>query len=320
LGMLVAITPGILLSYFPQISITSQTLTLGSKFLFYVRTLLWYDLPVVVLGMVGLRVLCLKTGKTGVIIWLFGIVACLPFLVKGTAEPRYIFLLFIPFIVSASFFLDTLLTQRKLPAYLLIGLTILLSLIPVVRFKFLLYRKSTYLLAKDYLEKEIPQNKPLLVNRNNFYLLPSLESQEPKELFSDPYYQSLRSILSTMKKGEIEKMKQVKFIHSLSNMRMLAKKANFTVETDKYDFVVFDYYTQGEKQVLMEEIRFNPKNYELVKTFSPADSFIPLPSLLNIHNPYKHLFSVDRFGPYFEVYEKNENEEIKDSDKANARF
>jgi hypothetical protein len=135
--------------------------------------------------------------------------------------------------------------------------------------------------------------------------LPTKKAQFPNHLYNTSYYVRLRQALSTLSEEEKGNLPNLKLVRSISNMKMLSGEVDWKyLKAKDYDYVVIEYFTDTEKQSFMKKIDFSPSQFMLVKTIAPSKKITNISTVLNIENPVVDLFSIDRFGPYFEIYEK----------------
>jgi hypothetical protein len=300
--LLIYLTPGVIQSYFHQAK-SFLGLSIFDKIIYYPKILFTYNPTIFILGLYGIFHFSKSDKKNATLILSFCLLLFTPFLSKDTLEPRYALSLSILLTVSFVYYLIKLKNYRTIAI-----LTMIYSLLLNLRFIQLLYKPSTYITAKNYLEENIPSQSPILVDRNNFYLLPTKLAQQPKSLYNNSFYQNLNQIVDNLNDQQEVRIKNLKHITSLSNFTTLSDDKPWPIpQAQDYDYVVVEYFSPEERQTYLRKIDFNSSQFQLITTINPAKiptQNLKLNTVLNIENPITYLFSVNQLGPYFEIYQK----------------
>ncbi len=283
--------------------------SLWSQIIFYLQVLLSYQGPIIIIGLIGLIIMAYRKTSFFWLISLFTVSGFAVYLFKAFLNPRSAQPLSLLFIFGTAYLVNLLLKKPFWLAGWLLILTLGYSLILDVRLNYLFFQPSTYVLAKHYLQHQIPNDQPILINRNNIYLVPDLQAQKPTDLYQTDYYQTLKPYLQALTPTDQSDFPNIKQVTSANNLEYLNQRQDLDryFQAQNYRYIVIDYFTPEERQTLWHKYNLNQTDYPLISeqlaSPSPKSS---IPDLLDMNYPLPQLFAIDRFGPNFEIYENHQ--------------
>jgi len=230
-----------------------------------------------------------------------------PYLVKNSTEPRYLLPLTLMLIWLTGMVLKKIYLKYKFYYLILLVLIISYSGLLAFRFNYLMFKPSTYLQAKQWLETSVDQSQRLLINGNNYYLIPSLLSQQPGEIYDLDYYHKINKELIKISDEKQREYANIKNVRPANNLTYLSggKDYQYLFQAKDYEWIVLDYYSQSEKDKLKKWFAME-ENWQPTISFNPRNDGKEVDTTLNIKNPW-NLFKLERFGPYIEIYQNLEN-------------
>ena len=211
------------------------------------------------------------------------------------------FCLFVGVLFNEIFYKFNKIFLKRVFAAVLI-LFLLFMLIQVSRFSYLMFKKETRNLAKNWIEENIPKSETIALEHEDIRFIPDEESLELQSVLAPDFISHKNEFLLSLNKGSYPKNSR-----SILNYWIFAPKEN------KYQFLM----DQGAKYFVISkpglvdvsrsglEAEIISKGGKLLKSFSP---FINQNSLIHSNfphefdNPILDLWALNRFGPIIEIY------------------
>lgn len=276
-----------------------------SQFLFvifaYIKALLFYEPAALILSLAGLIMLYFKSKKTVIVClsWpVFWLTVTYFILhggtIAGNPHLHYVLAIIPWLIVLASYAVYQL--AVRLTLYLkIIFLTLIFIYPAAVAFQYanLLAQKDTRILAKDWVEENIPQDARIISNLSYINPLPTKESiLRQKEIDED----SLRALDKALLKLEDSQYPQPSY--NLLKLGYIARE-KWVIPQDYQYFLVYFWQVENlspQERQLIERGR-------LVAEFNQGG--VGNPSNINggTYTPIYALFNLQRLGPTVRIYE-----------------
>ena len=154
-----------------------------SSFVYYFKTLLFYEPIILIFSLLGVILLWLKSKKTFFIFLSWPIIYISLLYILFHHEPRYVVLILPWLILLASYTLYRLilklLERVKKPSLVKIFILTLVFIYPFItatQYDYLLSQKDTRILSKNWIEKNIPIQTKIISNLSGINPVPTKES------------------------------------------------------------------------------------------------------------------------------------------------
>ncbi len=276
-----------------------------SQFLFvsfaYMKALLFYEPLVLIFSLVGLAFFYFKSKGLALVFltWpVFWLLITYFILhggyIGGNPHLHYILVIIPWLILPASYAVYQL--AAKLPSVLRIILLILVFAYPAaasLQYVNLLGQKDTRILAKEWVEENIPQGSRIVSNWNYINPIPTKESILLQEELDED---SIRALDKALLKTESSEYPQPSY-----NLLKLAyvDKEKWIIPQDYQYFLVFFW---KEENLLPEEKRIMERG-RLIAEFKQSDAGNPENINAGLYMPVSTIFYWDRLGPIVRIYE-----------------
>jgi hypothetical protein len=270
-----------------------------SSILQIAQTLFFMDPVISILGFLGI-IYCLYKRKDGYFMYpaIFLIViypVLLYFMFHD--EPRYVFLLMPIFGVFAAEIIWWIFSFKNvLVKYGIVLGAIIFSLVMNIRYDLLLTRSDTRILAKNWIEQNIPSGSSILVNFSQLHIPQTKESIQDQKVLSSV---SLRSYDQAYLNSDLKNQELQYFV---LNSRFLAgdQSALYNLKTwYAFDYLAFEHQKSDplsdfEKQMVSGRFK--------VQSFYPSLALNGEDFTGNFIGGVWNFFKVQNFGPEVDIY------------------
>jgi len=273
----------------PQLAaFTNQT---HQNIIFFINTFLHYDVAICIFGIIGI----IMAPKIKFPIKTITLCLILLTFTSFYATARSLLPLTVFFSLFAGNGLIWLANQFSKAKLLILTLAFLPSLILSLRFNFLLHQPPTFDSLNTWLRQHTESEIYVAISDSGFSnLIPSLPASQIIRDKNPSYFQSAYQQLSS------QNFHNVVYLDQLKNVG-INPLDHLSSNPPQY---IIDIYFQPRNRINLNTIN---KPYQKIVTFYPLpDFFQPLSYLVqNMVYPYpsKLLFSIQRPGPYIDIYE-----------------
>ncbi len=275
-----------------------------SAFVFHLKNLWYFETTALVFAVLGIIILFFKSKKTLTLLLSLPVFYILSLYFLFHSEVRYTVFILPLLCLLAGFglnFVFNIVLAKKIGKSLFVIIFVFTFLYPLsVAFKYdyLLTRKDSRVMAKEWIENNIPTEERIITDFSDFKLWPTKEAIVLQQNIAPDSLRQEERVLLVLADDKYPKPAfNVLPFHYLTE-KLPANILNY-IKENQYRYFAMDYLAQNKISAIDKQVAANSK---LIESFSSNFNF-------DIHGDFQDyifkIFGLKNFGPTVEIYKIN---------------